>query len=393
MMQLLEQIAIPRAVGTEENNKIMELQEEMLQKSGYTIKSMPFSCKVWNAAYSWIEWNHKKQEIRVSPYSDGFSGEGIVQIADTLENLKKLNCEGTILFITGELTKEPLQPKDYPFYYPEEHKTIINLLEEKNPLAIIAVTGKHPMCGLNPYPLFEDGNFKIPSGYMSVKEFQNIEESIIGKRVVVHIISSCIETKSKQICANKPVEKSLGKIVVCGHMDSKNHTQGALDNATGMVTLLKTAERLHMKNYDMDIVPFNTEEYYGANGELLYIEEIKHNNEKINLLINIDSVGHTGSKVAVSLYNMPEVIKEHITDIIGMRENVQIGEEWYAGDHVAFAFLGVPCIAITSSDMGEGGLDCTHTMEDTIQTVDENLLFETVSFIEELLEIEDNYRV
>lgn len=346
---------------------------------------MPFSCKVWNAGDSWIEWKDSKQTIDASPYTEGFSGEGIVQITETLEELRKTVCENTILFLTGELAKEPIQPKNYPFYFPEEHKIILDLLEEKKPLAVIAVTGKHPMCGLNPYPLFEDGNFLIPSAYLSVDDFQKIKEGIIGKSMKVNIVSDCKETKSRQIYASKIAENAKGKIVIYAHMDSKNHTQGTLDNATGIVTMLKTAERLQLKNFNIDIVPFNTEEYYGANGELLYLEEIKKNKEDIKLLVNIDSVGHVGSKVEASLYHIPEAWKTQIKNMINKGENVQLGEEWYAGDHVPFAFLGIPCIAITSSDIWKGGLDHTHTMEDTIQTVDETLLVDAVSFIEELL--------
>jgi hypothetical protein len=32
-----------------------------------------------------------------------------------------------------------LQPRNFPFYYPNEHKTIIDLLEDKQPNAIIAI--------------------------------------------------------------------------------------------------------------------------------------------------------------------------------------------------------------------------------------------------------------
>lgn len=46
MLELLEQIAIPRAVGTEGNKVIIELQKRMFEKNGYTITSLPFSCKV-----------------------------------------------------------------------------------------------------------------------------------------------------------------------------------------------------------------------------------------------------------------------------------------------------------------------------------------------------------
>lgn len=384
MLQLLNQIAIPRAVGTEGNNRIIQFQKKVFENCGYSVKSIPFSCMVWSTAESWLEWNDTNQKIMASPYSNDFHGEGIARIARTLEELRGLPCEDAILFLTEEMAKEPLQPKDYPFYFPEEHKEMIDLLEEKNPLAIIAVTGKHPMCGLNPYPLFEDGNFHIPSAYMSVDEFEIIREDIRDKHVQVNIVSQCTETVSQQIYASKRVKNSKGKIVLCAHMDSKNQTQGALDNAAGIAVILKIAEILQLRNHDVDIVPFNTEEYYGANGELVYHDEIKDREDEIKLLINIDSVGHIGSKNAVSLYNIPEVLRQRIEIIINKWENTQLGEEWYAGDHMVFAFSGIPCIAITSSDIAEGGLNHTHTMEDTIQTVDDTLLVEAVSFIEEL---------
>ena len=168
-------------------------------------------------------------------------------------------------------------------------------------------------------------------------------------------------------------------------MDSKNNTLGALDNASGIVTLLKLAESLQLEKYDVDVVPFNSEEYFGANGELLYLEEIKKNQDNIKLFINIDSVGHVGSKVAVSLYNISEEWTLRITEIINKRNSTQMGQAWYAGDHVPFAFQGISCIAISSSDMWEGGLDQTHTMEDTTQNVDEKLLADAELFIRELL--------
>lgn len=385
MLQLLKKLAIPRAVGTKGNNEIIQFLREFFEKSGYTVKSMPFTCTVWEESASAIEWENRKLKIRVSPYSKSFCGEGMIKIVETMDELSELECKDTILLLTGELSKEPLQPKDYPFYYPDEHKNLIDLLEQKKPLAIIAATGKHPMCGLDPYPLFEDGNFLIPSAYISENDYAKSRDEINGKRVRVCISSECAETESEQIYASKTVPNAKGKIVICAHMDSKNHTQGALDNASGIATMLKLAETLHVTDYDIDMVPFNCEEYYGANGELLYIDEIAKNQDDIKLLINIDSVGHVGSDVASSFYNVSEELTNRITQIIIRREHTQLGMEWYAGDHAVFAFQGVACIAITSSDIAEGGLDCTHTMEDEIQTVDVKRLEDAASFVEELV--------
>lgn len=385
MRQLLEQITIPRAVGTVGNQKITCLVKEQLEQNGYEVTNLPFPCVVWEDGESWIEWDSRKQSVSVSPYSKAFDGEGIAQAVSSVEALTDLSCEESIVFLTGELSAESLQPKDYPFYYPDEHKRIIDLLEAKKPLAVVAVTGKDALSGMEPFPMFDDGNFEIPSGYLSINDFETIRDSVIGSRVSLHLDSRCAEAQSGQLYAEKRAEDAKGKIVIGAHMDTKNHTAGALDNAAGIVTLLKTAEKLTAENYDIGIVPFNSEEYFGADGELAYLGKVQSDGDKVALFINIDSVGHIGSKAAVSLYNMPEEMTELINGMIAEQENVVIGEPWYAGDHAAFAFQGVPCIAVTSSDIFAGGLNDTHTMRDTVDTVDLRLLSETASFLADLI--------
>ena len=385
MRQLLEHITIPRAVGTAGNQKVTALVKEQLEQNGYEVTNLPFQCMVWEDGESWIEWDSRKQSVSVSPYSKAFDGEGVAQTVSSVEALKDLSCEESIVFLTGELSAEPLQPKDYPFYYPDEHKQIIDLLEAKKPLAVIAVTGKDMMSGMEPFPMFDDGNFEIPSGYLSVDDFEAIWGDVIGNRVSLHLDSRCSETESGQLYAEKKARNAKGKIVIGGHMDTKNHTVGALDNAAGVVTLLKTAEKVTAENYDIGIVPFNSEEYFGADGELAYLRKVQADGDNIALFINIDSVGHIGSKAAVSLYNISEEMTELINGMIVEREDVVIGEPWYAGDHAAFAFRGVSCIAVTSSDIFAGGLNDTHTMRDTVDTVDVRLLSEIASFLTDVV--------
>lgn len=73
-----------------------------------------------------------KVALQVSPYSEAFAGTGTAIIVRNLEELRKVECKDQILFLTEDLAQESLQPKDFPFYYPDEHKAIINCLEEKN---------------------------------------------------------------------------------------------------------------------------------------------------------------------------------------------------------------------------------------------------------------------
>ena len=78
----------------------------MFEKNGYTITSLPFSCKVWNNGDSRMEWNEKQQRIMASPYSKGFCGEGNVRIVENLEELQETDCEDAILFLTEELAEK-----------------------------------------------------------------------------------------------------------------------------------------------------------------------------------------------------------------------------------------------------------------------------------------------
>lgn len=82
-----------------------------------------------------------------------------------------------------------MQPKDYPFYYPEEHKAIIELLEAKKPAAIIAVTGGTLMSGLRPFHLIEDGNFHIPVACMDKEIYESIKEMMDNNEIEVSMES------------------------------------------------------------------------------------------------------------------------------------------------------------------------------------------------------------
>lgn len=136
-----------------------------------------------------------------------------------------------------------------------------------------------------------------------------------------------------------------------------------------VVTPLQPKE-LVSSNYDIDIVPFNGEEYYEASGEVEYLKYISSGQDKVSLVINIDSPCHVGSKIAVSLYNFADPARETVDRLMQTQKEVVYGPEWYAGDHAAFAFRGIPCMVLSSSDLFEGGLDNTHTMRDTLDTVD-----------------------
>ncbi|MBO5246361.1 MAG: M28 family peptidase, partial [Eubacterium sp.] len=357
-------------VGSKNNMDILIYLENKMVSMGYEVEKLPFTCTTCEIGESYLSQNDRKIKIQASPFSQAFEGLGKLVFVKCLKDLEMTNCQNCILVVGGELAATPLQPKDYPFYYPDEHKYLIELFERKRPAAIIAATGKHALCGLQPFPLFEDGNFMIPSAYIPEGMFEELQGA--DKDRVAHV---CIQTKNKrqnsyQLVARKRNKSNQRKIVVCAHMDTKYHTQGALDNAAGIAVLLDSAARLASSSYDIDIVPFNGEEYYEASGEVEYLKYISSKQDKISLVINIDSPCHVGAKIAVSLYNFDKSAKEAVDRFMQTQNEVVYGTEWYAGDHAAFAFMGIPCMVLSSSDLFEGGLDDTHTMRDTLDTVD-----------------------
>lgn len=384
--KVFEMITKERAVGTAANDEIVNFLENELKHMNYSIKSLPFECAVWEKGESILMSRNHLLQVEPSPFSEDFKGSGKLVMAKTVEELEEIDCNDVILLLSGKLTESPLQPKDYPFYYPDEHKYLILLLERKKPRAIIAVTGRNSLSGQNPFPLFEDGNFSIPSGNINEQTLSKVEAAgLLGEVVRLTIDSHKRLSKSRQIVALKKAKKSIGKIVIGAHVDTKYNTPGALDNAAGVAVLLQVAEVLKSETYDIEIVPFNSEEFYGACGEMEYLKLIDNEKDRIKLMINIDSPCHKGAETAISFHNLNDNISEIINSTMSKSEKIVKGEEWYAGDHVPFVFRDIPCLVVTSSDLFSGALEYTHTPKDTLDTIDFDMVEHIVSYIAQII--------
>lgn len=208
--KVFEVITKERAVGTAANDEIVNFLENKFKYMNYSIKSLPFECTVWKKGKSTLMSDNYLLEVEPSPFSESFKGNGKLIMVKTVEELEEINCNDVILVLAGKLAESPLQPKDYPFYYPEEHKYLISLLERKKPRAIIAVTGHNPLSGQNPFPLFDDGNFLIPSGNINDETLSKIEVAGLLDEVVNLTIDSHKRlSKSRQIVALKKAKTAI----------------------------------------------------------------------------------------------------------------------------------------------------------------------------------------
>lgn len=381
--ELLEKIAVERPVGTANNESILEFVEEVSEKLGYQLQALPFQCKVWNDCGS--ELNGCTVDLLTSPFSPSFSGTAELIAADSLDQLDQRIADKIVL-LHGDLTKDGIQPKDYPFYYPEEHKALIEAMEINRPKAILAATGKSQMSGWDPFPLFSDGNFMLPSAYFKEDAFSLVKQLSERRQLQLTISSQNELVESRQLIAQKP-GKTKEKVIICAHMDTQYNTPGTLDNATGLAVLIQLMNLCKSEDFDfaLDFVPFNTEEYYGADGELGYLAELANSEEQVKLVINIDSPAHIGSKTAISTYNVAGDLADTLENQMSQHPEIVTGEPWFAGDHAVFAFQQIPCLAVSSCDLFEGALANTHTPADTLDTVDPAIIDTAAAFLYQML--------
>jgi len=265
-------------------------------------------------------------------------------------------------------------PKNFVFYNPEKHQQIISLLEKGKPRAIICATGRNAALagGVYPFPLIEDGDFDIPSVYMTEDEGNKLL-AYVGKTVILKSISKRIPGKGYNVIARRG--KPLGeRIVITAHIDAKKGTPGAIDNATGVIVLLLLAKLLQDYNGKrlIEIVAFNGEDYYAVPGQMLYISKNHGRFNEILLNINIDGAGYKKGKSAFSFYGLPREIEKDANDVLSKFNGITEGIQWVQGDHSIFTQNGRPAIAVSSKWFTENidSQEITHTPKDNIKIVD-----------------------
>lgn len=369
-----------RCVGSNGNRQATYFLEKELSVNDWETEMAEFEATDWEEDGANLKSDEENFNVLVSPYSLGFRGEGELVSASTIEELSKVNAKNKIIFLFGEIAREQLMPKNFVFYNPEEHQKIISILEKSGAKAIISATGRNATLagGVYPFPLIEDGDFDIPSVYMTEEEGSKLI-SKIGKIVFLESLSKRIPGKGYNVIGKKGNNNSA-KIVVTAHIDAKKGTPGAIDNATGVIVLILLSELLKDYNCNklIEIVAFNGEDYYAVPGQMNYINANNNNFNKMLLNINIDGAGYKEGLSSFSLFNLPEEILQQTKIVINQFSGITEGVQWPQGDHSIFLQFGVPAIAVSSKWFIDniGDQDITHTPKDNIGIVDCNKIIE-----------------
>ncbi|HOY31616.1 MAG TPA: DUF4910 domain-containing protein [Bacteroidales bacterium] len=378
-----------RRVGGEGNRQATDYVKKLLQKSGWETLETKLPVMDWKTDGAALICGQQRFEVSSSPYSLGCDVEGVLIPADSIEKLKKAAITGKIVLLYGKIAAEQVMPKNFVFYNPEEHQEIISVLEQGKPLALVCATGRNGACagGVYPFPLFEDGDFEIPSVYM--KDIEG-EKLLACSGKTVHLESKAIRIPelAYNIAAQYNADNKK-RIVITAHIDAKIGSPGAIDNATGVAVLILLAGLLenYKGKYGIEIVAFNGEDYYAVPGQMKYIEQNNDNFDSILLNINIDGAGYKEGPSCFSAFSLPASIQSKFDELIQNRPDIVNGLPWVQGDHSIFVQYNCPAIAVSSNWFIENieNQDITHTPKDNLNIVSYERVVECATAIHQLI--------
>lgn len=380
-----------RRVGSSGNQQAIDYFAEIAAGFHSHTNMQSFTCMDWQTRGAELTVDGQEYEVYSSPYSLGCNVTALLESVGNLDELKKIDSPVCILLLHGELTREQLFPSHFPFYNPPEHQQIYQLLNEKRPVAILTATSRNPELagGQYPFPLIEDGDFDIPSVFMTSEEGERLIPSV-GK--MAHLVSRAERIPSHGcnviVRFNHAAQK---KIVLTAHIDAKDGSPGALDNGTGVVILLLLAERLrgYQGRHGIELVAINGEDYYGAPGEVTYLKENEDLLQNILININFDGVGYKNGGTEFSLYGCENGLASLVRSTLSSPKGMFEGESWPQGDHMVFVQQGIPAVAFTSQQFPYLTSTITHTAQDRAELVGSKKLVQAADEVYRLLQVLD----
>ncbi len=376
-----------RRVGSAGNRAATDFFAGVVKSFGFETQSPAFDCQDWQSESVSLTVGDALFEAFASPYSLGCRVSAPLVVVATVEALAAAQVSNAIVLLRGDIAREQLMPKNFAFYNPDEHKRIVQLLEAKKPRAIVAATSRNAelVGALYPFPLIEDGDFDIPSVYMTDQEGDKLAE-YAGQLVALESRASRIPAQGCNVIARKG-GLSQRRIALLAHIDARIGTPGALDNASGVVVLLLLAELLsdYTGQLGIEMVAMNGEDYYANPGELQYLAINAGKFGEIVLGINLDDVGYYQGRVAYSLYGCPANMAAAIRQVFSGYGSLVEGEAWYQGDHGLFLMNQRPALAITSERLAELMAEITHSPRDRPEIVDPARLVNVALALRDLL--------
>ena len=378
-----------RCVGSAGNREATDYAAGVMKDCGFQVDRPVFNCFDWEDRGSELMVGSERFQVYSSPYTLGGGIKAPLSAAASIAELEQVEAEGRVVLLRGPIAAEQLMPKNFTFYNPEEHQKIYRLLEGRGFKAVLAATSHNEEMagGLYPFPLIEDGDFTLPSAFMTDREGERLLAlgPAHSREALLKINTSRRPSEGCNVIARRGAGASE-RAVVMAHIDSKRGTPGAIDNATGTTILFLLAEMLAGYTGEMmiELVAVNGEDYYSNPGEMLYLEENRGRFDEIVLGINIDGAGYRAGSAAYSCYGCPAEITAAAQRVFGGGSGIVEGKPWYQGDHGLFLYNNRPALALTSTAMGDL-LRIAHTPDDKPELIDYDQVVEVAGAVHDLL--------
>lgn len=378
-----------RHVGGDGNRAATRMFADRLRQLGFDVSVRELPCFEWVPEAASLHVRGTVAPLEVGPYSPSCDLEAPLVAVSDIEHLESESVRGAIALLHGEIAAHQVMPRNFTFYNPESHRRIYRALDAFAPVAIVAATGRDPeMVGSQyPFPLFEDGDLDVPNAFTTDAHGAALLP-LAGERVRLRIESGRIPAAAEHVVARSAgAPASAERVVLSAHIDSRRGSPGALDNATGVATLLALGSLLAASpvGLPVEFVPFNGEDDYANPGELAWIAENEGNFDRIALGINIDDSSQRGARNQVSFYGCPPHIEEAVRRLMTEYPLVEDGPQWFQGDHGILAMHGRPAIAIASEAMEEFMATRAHTERDTLESADSAAVAQTARFLHSVL--------
>jgi aminopeptidase YwaD len=387
-----------RRVGSALNREATAYAAKVLNDNGWLVEQTELAVMDWKTEGATLTCGGDAFEVFSSEYSLGCDVRGELVAADSIAALERAVERGVIadkiVLLHGGIAVGQIAPKNFQFWNPEEHQRIVALLERGRPQALVCATERNAATagGVYPFPLFEDGDFDIPSVYMKDTEGARLLPCVGQTATLVSRAERIPETAFNVVARNNL--HTRGRIVVSAHIDTKIDTPGAIDNATGVATVLVLAEMLKDVKSPVELVLFNGEDYYGAPGQVKYVEQNAGRFGDIALDINIDGAGYREGLSCFSPFGLPENIADALREVLWDNPAIVEGAPWYQGDHSLFLQQGRPAIAVSSQWFVENmeTQELTHTPKDNPDVVSYERVSECAVGIAQLIEAVTGHR-
>ncbi len=373
--------------GSEAEKRIIQVIEDYLKEIHLDVQLEPINIMYWKPIEAEITIGEKTIIPTIQPYSPSIQVEGkLVYVGYGLrdEELNKIEPYNSIVLA---------KLHENPDYYETQYMNIL----EKNPLAIIFY---------DPWPsrrriLVATGSldYRFKPGKPLQAPILHIkhEEGIELVKLSPSSIKAYVEVKTSvnhsaqgyNVLATLPGREEE-YIILSAHHD--HWFTGAIDNLIGVSIILYLAKTLSKKPHktSIKIISFTAEEsgapgytpWYWAYGSRKHVENLERLEllDKVIAVVNIDSIARKPLNINATGIEFQALIKS-IADKLGV--NYKLGFDHPYCDSYSFSIKGIP--SVTFNTLNEIA-DIYHTDLDTVHEISKDLIKETVSLIEKLVE-------